>query len=332
MKHTSLLAATIALLPLTLHAQFSSRVYHDSIRTLSDTIIALPSPASDGLRAAALEMRGRMPKADIGSPLQAIGILWDINPEKDRFNRASIRPLDPMPDEVMDSRSIEFRIERHTPSGDSLILKNRLRNGFGLGRAANTLGIEIDLKNGETVVYGGDGEPVEIARITTLPPKYPTMGIQAEGEAEISLLVTEWMTDPSEKLKTSWTIETLREYLGRAKAPEGFYHYLDRLNDPRYCRMGGTYSLALVRNLDGGFDIIYVGGAQTGAEKWETGMLKGRLEPTIFENHYDLIWFDAMMESLSAECSAEIEQNAILSLSFPLLKSSVRYSLRPQDK
>ncbi len=158
MKHVSLLAATIAMLPLTLHAQFSNRVYHDSIRTLSDTIIALPTPASDALRASALELRARMPKADIGSPLQAISILWDINPERNRFNRVSIRPLDPMPDEVMDSRSIEFSVERHTPSGDSLLLTRRLRNGFGLGRAANTLGIEIDLKEGETVVYGGDGE------------------------------------------------------------------------------------------------------------------------------------------------------------------------------
>lgn len=332
MKLVSLLAAVIAMIPHMGAARSSDRIYHDDIRKISDTIVTLPFPATNGLRLGALELRGRLPNADIGSPLQALSILWDINPEKTVFNRASFRPLDPMPDDVMDIRSIDFRIERHTPSGDSLIHAARLRNGFGFGRAANTYGIEIDLVNGETVVYGGESNLTELARFTTLPPEYPAMGIQAEGKAEISLLVTEWTTDPAEKLKTGWTIETLCNYFTVAKAPEGFYEYLDRQNDPRYCRQGGSYRLALVGNDNGGFDIIYVSGAQTGADLWKTGMLKGCLTPTIFENHYDLTWFDAMMEPISSECYADILQNAILSLNFPLLKSSVRYSLRPQDR
>ena len=158
------------------------------------------------------------------------------------------------------------------------------------------------------------------------------MGVASEGESDIRLLVSEYERDDREMLRTSWTGEKLMRHLENSSFPEGIYRYLDRENDPRYARPGGSYTLALVKNTENGYDLIYLSGAQTNSGEWKTGMVKGRLKPTIFAGHYDLVWYDATKKELSSECSADIEQAAILRLNFPLLKSSMRFSLLPQDK
>ena len=58
-------------------------------------------------------------------------------------------------------------------------------------------------------------------------------------------------------------------------------------------------------------------------------MLKGRLRPGIFENHYSLEWIDAEFEPVTEDIHADISQGAILTLSFPLLKTTLRFSKMP---
>ena len=58
-------------------------------------------------------------------------------------------------------------------------------------------------------------------------------------------------------------------------------------------------------------------------------MLKGRLYPTIFQNHYNLEWYDAYMEPMAEEVSANLVDGVILSFEFPLFRSRMRFSRVP---
>ena len=58
-------------------------------------------------------------------------------------------------------------------------------------------------------------------------------------------------------------------------------------------------------------------------------MVKGRLKPTVFIDHYDLEWTDATFETIDRDIHASVTDNAILTLSFPLLNTTFRFSKMP---
>lgn len=325
MKITVLTAVLSLLLHLSAASE-TTRTYHDGIRHLKDTMSTVEFP--DGtLRSIALESRISVPGHNT-----SFSILWNISPDNSSFYSATIKPSEGRSDELLDDRYIEFTVCHVTPEGTELLHSSRLKEGFGMDDAENTLGVEISTDSAIVRVYGGEEMPRLLFERRMPDIHSSKMGVASEGESDIRLLVSEYERDDREKLRTSWTGEKLMRHLEKSSFPEGIYRYLDRENDPRYARPGGSYTLALVKNAENGYDLIYLSGAQTNSGEWETGMVKGRLKPTIFAGHYDLVWYDATKKELSSECSADIEQAAILRLNFPLLKSSMRFSLLPQDK
>lgn len=107
---------------------------------------------------------------------------------------------------------------------------------------------------------------------------------------------------------------------------EGIWTYLDRNTDPLQARPGGSYNLATVRNSDGTYAIVYIGGAAENASAWKPLQLKGALTPTPFRNHFDLNWTDAHGNDVSAEASADITVDGlVLELNFPLIGASMRF-------
>lgn len=308
------------------------RVYHDSINQLTDETLVIGFPDCR-INSQAIEVRAALPDADVGSPLVGFGILWNMSPDVKEYYSATLRPVTRDRDEVIDNRYVVFTVAHHNEGvKDSIIIEKRMRNGFGLEYHENTLGVEIDRESNKVTIYGGNSQPEVITELVMDSLPYQTMGITAMGKALISMAVSEYTLDPATALKTGWTEKNLAEYCNSASAPEGIYRYLDRDNNPKYCRLGGDYTIALVTSPRGGFDIIYIDGAKINPKLWHRGMLKGHLSPTVFQNHYDLEWYDSSFTALSDECSADIEQNAILRLNFPMLKSSVRFSLIPRDK
>lgn len=120
--------------------------------------------------------------------------------------------------------------------------------------------------------------------------------------------------------------QELIEYLASSDDPnEAIWSYLDRDTDPRRLNLGGDYRLATVRRDDGGYDLLYLGGARINAGFWEPMRMKGRLDPTVFIGHFDLVWYDAYGISIDVETSADITDGALMKLSFPLSGSSVRF-------
>ncbi|MDE6049775.1 MAG: hypothetical protein K2G09_08820, partial [Paramuribaculum sp.] len=117
-----------------------------------------------------------------------------------------------------------------------------------------------------------------------------------------------------------------------AHQPVGICKALDRDTDSRQALAGGRYTLAIVAAEDkSAFDIIYIDGAEVNSDEWNTGMRKGKLIPTPFKDHYDLIWYDSQMEPIEYDATASVDQNVILTLSFPLLKSTLRFVRQQQD-
>ncbi len=103
----------------------------------------------------------------------------------------------------------------------------------------------------------------------------------------------------------------------------GYWRYLDRDTDPLRLNLGGDYTLATIEAPDGTISIIYISGSK--ASRWKPLMIKGVMRPTIFLNHYDLVWYDTSGNAISSETSADIIDNAILRLNFTLHDSTVRF-------
>ncbi|MDE7125645.1 MAG: hypothetical protein K2O12_04105, partial [Muribaculaceae bacterium] len=78
------------------------------------------------------------------------------------------------------------------------------------------------------------------------------------------------------------------------------------------------------------YDIIYLDGAETNADSWTAGTLKGRLHRSGFENEFDLQWFDADQRPAGIENSASLlNQGSTLQLNFPSLETQLRFRRNP---
>lgn len=313
-----------------LEAGNPTRRYYDRLTLLQDSTVMISFPDAP-ISTQALEVRAALPDAENYSPLQAFSVLWNVASKATDYYRATLRPCNPMPDEVFDHRFVTLEVVHHSNGADSLIHSQKLKNGFAMDAGENTLCVEVDPTKGEATIFGGVKNLQELVSVGVCAPFSGTMAIEAEGKARISLAVSEYTLVPGSELVTPWTEEELQKTLETRSAPEGIYRYLDRNTDPTVSRLGGNYCVALVAAPGGGYDIIYISGATINSSAWHAGMLKGRLKPTVFQNHYDLVWYDSLCEPISNECYADISQNAILELQFPTLKASMRLALQRPD-
>lgn len=108
---------------------------------------------------------------------------------------------------------------------------------------------------------------------------------------------------------------------------EGIWQYLDRDVPAPTVQFAQTNNLAIVHNPQtGDYDIVLTKLPSSYANLWRPMQIKGHLKPTIFVNHFDAEWINGDRTAVyDREVSATIEQNAILTFYFPLLKSQVRY-------
>jgi len=124
------------------------------------------------------------------------------------------------------------------------------------------------------------------------------------------------------------TTDSLLAYVHASSDPvEGVWDYLDRDIDHTLCTIGGFYTLITIRSSRGsnGYEIYAIDKNGKNAPEY-----KGLISPGIFMNHYDLQWLDARGHMLTTDTSASIDNASILTLYFPLLKSSVRFRrIRP---
>ncbi len=198
----------------------------------------------------------------------------------------------------------------------------------------NTIQVGFD-RLGRMLRVSGGGR--KVSEVISVPLEihdstHCSASLWSKGVLNVSSLSVENRVAPQKVFATSWSRETLDRYFASSSDDiEGYWQYLDRENDPLYARPGGRYVLAIVKAVDSEdiYDILYVSGAETMASEWKPMMLKGRLIRTIFIDHYDLEWIDSTFEPIRRDIHAQISDRAILTLSFPLLKSTMRFSKMP---
>lgn len=223
--------------------------------------------------------------------------------------------------DIYDCRQAILSIGRVRGGVDYVFKTKKINDGVNLSTGSNSIMIEID--SGYLNLFVGDKQLkyIDTYEVGALLGSF--CGVVSSVEAKVSNFIVEMIPNKERRLQTSYSEQDLiAKFSSSATEYEGFWSYLDRDIDLDYARLGGKYRLALVKNNDG-YLIIYIDGADTNKNKWSKGMIKGVLKSTIFKNHYDLIWYDSTFDVIDSEANAFIE-NSILTLNFPLYKSSIR--------
>ncbi|MCC8175602.1 MAG: hypothetical protein LIO91_04130 [Bacteroidales bacterium] len=180
-----------------------------------------------------------------------------------------------------------------------------------------------------TIAAGYDtlSEPVTVGNRT---PRGNPFFISTWGKVDVEELRITFLDEPEKLVTTGLSREDVMERLAATSDPiERLWVYFDRENDPDRVRLGGKYTLATLANVDGGYDIIYMDGAEIQADKWQPGMLKGKLTPTSFTGRYNLMWIDAVMQPMDSQWEGQAEvnlANGILTLYFPLISAQLRFN------
>lgn len=184
--------------------------------------------------------------------------------------------------------------------------------------------LHIDIADNSSADIRLDRQPPR--RISTWLKQWHKIRITGASGMSADVSVDSEITPAEEN---SMTVDSIRQLIGKQPV-SGFFSYLDRENDPRMAEPGGFYTLAIVPDADDSFRIIYIDGAKVNAQRWKTGMTKGRLIPTEFTGHYDMQWIDSDGIGMDSEISASfLSADGILELNFPLYNTRMRFRKLP---
>lgn len=237
-------------------------------------------------------------------------------------------------DDMRQTRTMRVRLAKFREGGEEPVevaADTVITNGMNLEEGFNFIGVRA--QEHEVVVLGGIKGMKELmhAKVDALPRNSSQVGYMLGPKANVIIERTALSYSISQKpeLATGWTIKSLNEHFAATTDPfEGYWQYLDREMEDKWLRMGGRYTIALVKNESDSevYDIIYIDGAKVMADKWTAGMLKGRMKPTIFTDNYDATWVDATQQEISDDVQAVFESGVILKIAFPVYKSQLRFS------
>jgi threonine/homoserine/homoserine lactone efflux protein len=204
------------------------------------------------------------------------------------------------------------------------------------------ISISITRRDNQFRVLAGHSMLVELwsRELPTLTVKRVGMVAPPAAEFRLNRTVLHHYPHEDRALHTSWMadIEGLTERIRRSSDPvEGFYSYLDYEFDDTLLRLGGDYKIALLADDDAdrygpttsnhrkSYLIYYISGATVNADKWLSGMIKGRLTPNAGDNSYLLTWYDADCLPLSFDLTATLADHHLLTLYFPYQQSTLRF-------
>ncbi len=246
--------------------------------------------------------------------------------------------------DAFDRRFLMLTVDSITGNGVAVpLLEKKLFDKVALYGGDNT--VAIDEKDGKMSVWiGCDLEyfvgECDVCNATQLC---------LEGSLPLDVRYVAVTSEPSfaARLGARWNTDELNEYISSHNSSvEGLWEFLDRDNNLKLASPGGKYGLSVVKydssrsgDILGlvpdyadklpAYEILYMSGAEVNASEWHPAMVKGLLYPTVFENHFDLVWFDSYLEPMAGEQWADLIQGTILSLNFPLLRAQMRFSKVP---
>ena len=156
-------------------------------------------------------------------------------------------------------------------------------------------------------------------------PVLPQCRIISAGELNVQSLVVECPENRMAMLTCPLTETEVLSMLENSVDPtEGLWMYLDRDTDDNRARLGGRYTFYIIRYNDS-YLLLYKSGAEVNASQWSPLMIKGRMKPTRFVGHYDLVWYDSLLEPMDDDTYASIDGAGILTVEFPVYRSRMRF-------
>ena len=230
-------------------------------------------------------------------------------------------------DDIADQRTMQVSLVKNDDGSTIELASTTVSKGISLEDDLNTVCVDVDDRSVRVSI--GKDELQEVLEANVSRPSGTVwvgylVGAGSRVSIERAVLTIE--NENQVAATTRWTLDALDEYLATSIDPmEGYWKYLDRDMEDKWLRLGGRYTLAVVR-ADDGYDLIYIDGAQVKKSQWQPCMLKGHITRTQFTGNYDLCWIDATMEPISEDCYAAIENGVILTLNFPIYKSQVRFA------
>ncbi len=250
------------------------------------------------------------------------GIAWNCAADNSEFDYVVLRLKNTDFGTITDTRAADIEYGRRCNGVDSAIMLATVEAAHNLNGGDNTLAVEwVD---GKMRVFSGEKKLDMAIDIDAPRPAEPLCRVFSTGGLKLKSIVVEREEDLAMRLLSPYTAEMLSSLPRHAEGIEGLWTYLDRVTDDNRARLGGMYQLWIVKDGDR-YLILYHSGAKVNSERWAPMMIKGVLLPTPFVGHYDLKWYDAMMREVEDECSATLDSEGILSLSFPIHKSGIRF-------
>lgn len=220
---------------------------------------------------------------------------------------------------------VRYTISGKRPDGIWLVDRGEFDCRFGAGANTEFSLVLRRTDSGAAVSLGPDAAGTRIA----VPFGGDT--IRTEALAGASLKRHSLIIRPAaarEKAPFPDTDSLMRRIAASADPLEAVWEYLDRDISVSEAALGGKYTIATVRT-HGGYDIVYIDGADNTVFKWRPLDIKGRLADTAFEGHYDLEWLTDARYSADSEANATIGAGMeIIELNFPSLHSRLRFRRR----
>lgn len=259
------------------------------------------------------------------------GIAFDIQPCGDMFtvdlscNNDAAKNYSENYDTSI--RTMTMSLNKISKGNTTCLEKINITKDANLYTGDNTL--SVDLRDNMMRIFLGASTPqLILEKEIKRPNNTNTVGIYCGQGSKIDIKQTKLKFSPDKICtnETNWSKETLEKHLAQSTDPiEGFWQYLDRDMDDKTLRLGGKYTIAIVKNEDG-YDIIYINGATVKKSNWKPYMLKGHMETTIFSNVYKGSWIDTSFREINDDVQANVENGVILTFRFPVFKSQLRFS------
>lgn len=296
----------------------------------SDTVINFTYPPSN-LFALSIETRCAIKEKNNKKYKNcSFGIYWPL--PDNRTCKVSVHDISGKSSDFIGQNEVEIRVTILSDTDSTVLISKLFKKNVSTDGGANSIQVSFFNDSGAKIKLGNSflSNQVEIPEEYSRIPG--TAYLFVNGKARVLITSAQWSIDKPNELRTKWNLASIKELITDEIGDNALWKYLDRETDTRYTRLGGIYNFATVKEDDGTISIIYISGAKTNNSIWQVGMQKGRLTKNLLVNDYDLKWYDADMNLLENECHATMsDDRKILTLYFPLLKSTLRFIRMPKD-
>ncbi len=250
------------------------------------------------------------------------GIIWDMT-DSTSFTRA--RLTTPASSRFDDDFGSHFGliVERVDSGLATVLYEAEPGSQKGVGRGFNTLKLISDDPVGRTArLYAGQKELRHVAAVPLNGGKFAVW----VGKGKDLMLRRQMLEIDTVALPAMTALDMDTALSEESDSVQGEWEFLDRDVRNNQVSLGGRYRIVTIADSSGGYEIIYIGGADINPRIWQPGCVKGYLRPTNFQGDFDLVWFDSLGRRLQGEQSATLTGNGeLLQLNFPLIGAQVRF-------